>query len=57
MIRCAAVLITAAMTYLTLTLAFPSKQPRAARPEIWCADPKQRDSGPLGFCEFKLRDA
>jgi hypothetical protein len=57
MIRLAAVLITATLTFLALAAAIPSQQPRAARPEVWCADPWQTDSGPLQFCEFKLRDA
>jgi hypothetical protein len=57
MIRLVAVLITATLTFLALAAAIPSQQPRAARPEVWCADPWQTDSGPLQFCEFKLRDA
>jgi len=57
MIRLAAVLLTAALTFLALTAAASRHQPRAAKPEVWCADPWQTDSGPLQFCEFKLRDA
>jgi hypothetical protein len=57
MIRLAVVLATAALTFLALAAAFPIQQHRAAKPEVWCADPAQTDSGPLQFCEFKLRDA
>jgi hypothetical protein len=50
-----AVLIAIATAAL---ITIPAATPhRAAKPEVWCADPAQTDSGPLQFCEFKLRDA